>query len=226
MQTSLDSADVVSYDSSTMLQFDPVAAEEILPELGSGESFLWAAQPSLSVTFHREDIYLIPFGLLWGGFAIFWELGVAGYWDKSPKDSGAQWFMLLWGVPFILVGQYLIWGRFLFARWKKRRTFYAVTNRRVIVVQNGFTRRLASSYLDTLPTLMKEGGSKGIGTLRFSQLDSMWSGKRSYWGNMGAWDGMAVGDVPTFRDVEDVEAVYRLIQDQRERFRQGSLRVT
>jgi hypothetical protein len=51
----------------------------IQPELTSGESILWAGQPSTRVVFHKEDLFLIPFSFLWSGFAIFWEGAVAGY---------------------------------------------------------------------------------------------------------------------------------------------------
>jgi hypothetical protein len=65
------------------------------------------------------------------------------------------------------------------------------------------------------PALIKERNSSGIGTLRFAQQESMWSG-RSGW---GAWDGMAVGNVPTFWDIEDVDSIYRLVSDLREKTR-------
>jgi len=188
----------------------------IQPELTSGESILWAGQPSTRVIFHKEDLFLIPFSLLWGGFAIFWEGAVAGYWGSSGTRSGHPWaFGMIWGIPFVVIGQYVIWGRFLYAAWKKKRTHYAVTNRRVIVVQDGWKRQMASTYIDTLPTLIKEGGSIGIGTLRFAQPDSMWSGRRGW----GAWDGMAVGNVPTFWDIEDVDSIYRMVSDLREKTR-------
>ncbi len=199
-----------------MPQIDQASFEAVRPELTSGESILWAAQPSTSVIFHREDLTLVPFSLFWGGFAIFWEAGVAGLWGGPAKGAGPSLFMMLWGVPFVLIGQYLIWGRFLVAAWKKRRTFYALTNRRAIVVQNGWSRQTASAYVDTLPTLIKESSANGIGTLRFSPADSMWSGRR---GNWGVWDGMGVGSMPVFRDIEDMETAYRLVSEQRERLR-------
>jgi hypothetical protein len=145
-----------------MPPIDQASFEAIQPELTSGESILWAAQPNTSRIFHREDLYLIPFSLLWGGFAIFWEAGVTGFWSSS-RTHPAPTFFMLWGIPFVVIGQYMIWGRFIVAAWKKRRTFYALTNRRAVVVQDGWSRKTASAYLDTLPTLIKEGGSNGIG---------------------------------------------------------------
>jgi hypothetical protein len=50
----------------------------VQPELLSGESIVWAGQPNTRVIFHKQDLYMVPFSLLWGGFAIFWEAGVSG----------------------------------------------------------------------------------------------------------------------------------------------------
>jgi hypothetical protein len=144
-----------------MSQIKPDSARAIQPELTSGETVLWAGQPSTGVLFHKEDIFLVPFSLMWGGLAIFWELGVAGFWGSDPRPQGPWVFGLIWGIPFILIGQYLIWGRFVFAAWEKKRTHYAVTNERVIAVQNGWTRKMASNYIDALPALIKEDGPGG-----------------------------------------------------------------
>jgi hypothetical protein len=198
-----------------MQQINPDSMTAIQPELTIGESVVWAGQPNGTVFFHKEDAFLIPFSLLWGGFAIFWELGAAGFWGANSRSGNPWLFGILWGIPFVLIGQYIIWGRFFYTAWKKKRTHYAITNRRVIVVQNGWNRQMASAYLDSLPTLIKEGRSSGTGTLRFSQAESMWSGRRGW----GAWDGMTVGNVPTFVDIDDLDYVYRLISDLREKAR-------
>jgi hypothetical protein len=189
----------------------------IQSELTSGESVLWAAQPKAGVILHREDWYLIPFSLLWGGFAIFWEAGVSGFWG-STRGHTAPFFFMLWGVPFVLMGQYLIWGRFVYAAWLKKCTHYAVTNRRLIVLQNARQRKIASCYLDSLPALIKEGGSNG--TLRFMQTPTMWARSRGW----GAWNALNVEGMPTFVDTEEVEFVYRLISDLREKVRTAKLR--
>jgi hypothetical protein len=181
----------------------------VLPDLTSGESVLWAGQPSTSVIFHKEDAFQVPLSLLIGAFSIFWESGV---WGLGNPALPISYFMVLWGIPFVIMGQYLIWGRFLVAAWKKRRTHYAVTTRRVLAVQDGWRRRMSSAYLNTLPTLTKESAGNGRGTLRFTSSQFAWL-RGNRW---SAWDGMSVEDIPVFRDIDDVDSVYRLVSDQRE----------
>ena len=163
--------------------------------------------------FHAEDLYLVPFSLLWGGFAIFWEAGVAGLWGTGAKAGTSSTFGMIWGIPFVVMGQYIIWGRFVYAAWKKRRTYYGVTNRRVIVVQRCTGRKMVSAYIDTLPTVIKEDGGGTAGTLRFAPPAPYGSGRRGW----GAWDRMTLGDVPVLTDIEDVDGVYRMIAELRQR---------
>jgi hypothetical protein len=190
---------------------DQASMMAVQPELTSGETVVWAGQPNTRVIFHREDAGLIPFSLLWGGFSIFWEAGVSGLWGDHHGQGLS--FMVVWGIPFVLIGQYLIWGRFFFAAWLKRRTYYAVTNRRVITIQNAWSRQTASSYIESLPTLNKESGSKGTGTLRFAQPQSVRSNRQGF----GSWNSLSVG--PAFVDIDDVDGVYRLVDDLREKAR-------
>jgi hypothetical protein len=197
--------------TSAGISLNPESLSAIQPELGPGERILWANQPKTSTIFHKEDGFLIPFSFMWGGFAIFWEASVAGLWGTKHRPGPVSYFGLLWGVPFVLIGQYLIWGRFFYAAWKKKRTHYGVTDRRVIVVQNGRTRQVSSAFIDTLPVLVKEVGKDGSGTLRFTP--AMPSGRSGG----ASWDAMAVGAIPTFVDIDDLDTVYRLVSDLREK---------
>jgi hypothetical protein len=181
-------------------------------ELLPGETVAWAGQPDPGVIFHKQDALLIPFSLMWGGFAIFWEAGVAGLWGHTRAWS----FGMLWGIPFVLIGQYVIWGRFVYAAWLKRRTIYAVTNRRVLVVQNGWNRQVSSAYIDSLPTIIKEARSNGVGTLAFAEGQGTWSK-----GGWSSWNAVSVAGTPTFVDVSEVDSVYRLIFDLRDKARAG-----
>jgi hypothetical protein len=207
-----------------MSSMNPESVMAIQPELTSGESILWADQPNPHVIFHKEDVFLIPFSLLWGGFAIFWEAGVSGFWGGNQHDSRSWVFGMIWGIPFVLIGQYLIWGRFIYDAWLKKRTHYAVTSRRVIVVQTGWKRQMVSAFLDSLPALAKEGGGNGPGTLRFDQssnssLFSGWTNRSGGRNNWAAWNSMSIGNMPIFRDIDNLDYVYRLVSDHREKSR-------
>jgi hypothetical protein len=93
---------------------DPEAASKLQPELLSGESLLWAGRPNPSVLFHSDDWYLIPFSLFWVGFTAVWESLALGYWGKN--EGNPSLFLGLWGIPFILIGQYLTLGS-ICLRW-------------------------------------------------------------------------------------------------------------
>jgi hypothetical protein len=152
--------------------------------------------------FHREDWYLVPFSLMWGGFAIFGEAAACGI---LGNHKGIRCTPLLPAMG--------LWGRFLPAAWLKKRTHYIVTNRRAIVVQNAWQRKVASCYLDSLPALIKDGGPNGTGTLRFAQAPPRWSRSPG----RATWKARDLGEIPKFVDIEDVDLVYRLVSDLREK---------
>ena len=192
---------------------DPEASIKLQTELVSGENLVWAGRPNPSVIFHSDDWYMIPFSLLWGGFAIFWETGVMGWWGHNSKGSPPL-FMALWGIPFIVIGQYMIWGRFFHEGWLKRRTYYGVTNRRLIVLQEASKRKTCSMYLDAIPSVERDGSF--IGTLWFGSRYSVTTGGGQRSRNISRF---YVGNVPVFADIDDAESVYRLVLDLSEKAR-------
>lgn len=101
------------------------AWQRLEPFLQPGERLRWAGRPDPKVHFTKADIYLVPFSLLWGGFAMVWEtLAITG-------DSPAHF--ALWGIPFVLMGLYFIFGRFIYKRRRKLTTVYGLTDSRAIV---------------------------------------------------------------------------------------------
>lgn len=90
-----------------------------------GERLLWSGRPDPDVIFTPRDVFLIPFSIVWGGFALFWEGAVI--------VAGTNAFFIAWGVPFVLVGLYMIFGRFVMKKRWKRTAAYGVTDQRALV---------------------------------------------------------------------------------------------
>jgi hypothetical protein len=74
----------------------------VLPLLRQGEQLLWVGQPGPRVRFTGADAFPVPFGVLWGGFAVVWEV--------MAITSVRQPLFIIWGIPFVLVGLYFISG--------------------------------------------------------------------------------------------------------------------
>ncbi len=98
---------------------------QLTPYLLRDEQLLWAGRPDLGKHFTQADVFLVPFSLLWGGFAIFWMGGALA--------AGAPLPFALFGLPFVILGLYFIFGRFVVKARRKRHTAYGLTDRRALV---------------------------------------------------------------------------------------------
>jgi hypothetical protein len=164
----------------------------------SGERILWAGRPGQGIILSGQDIFLIPFGLLWCGFAIFWTV--------SANSMHAPGFFTLWGLMFVAVGLYLVAGRFFVDAWIRTGMGYAVTNRRILILRSGPFSRFTSLDLDGLPSLDLREDARGRGTIRFGQPSSLFSNR-----NMLAWTP-ALDLTPQFIAVDEARRVFDLVQ--------------
>ena len=192
-----------------------LSQQALQSELLPGETLLWTGQPSRRVIFHKEDAGLIPFSLLWGGFSIFWEFGVTTGLGTSRHAAGnsTDWFFMLWGIPFVLMGQYMIWGRFVFAAWKKGRIVYGITQKRVLIQTTTWSRALNATYIDQIPVIEKAVRADGTGTLRFGYPPSQ-TGRRN---SLASFDSLNTSGVASFVDIEDTELVYATVAELRDK---------
>ena len=139
--------------------------------------------------------------------------------------------MVCWGIPFIVIGQWMLWIRFLYNDYKKTTLIYAVTNRRVIVANNRTGTNTISAFLDQIPTIDKRIRPDGIGTLRFgpdvsrqkrSNWSFSWGSDNSNYGNQNTYNdpyAMEQGTTPVFVDIEDAASVYKMVMDLHEKRR-------
>jgi hypothetical protein len=101
------------------------AAARLQPYLRPGEDLLWCGRPDPAVFLSRADVVAIPFSLIWLGIAVAIEQGVSAV--------GAPHLFRLASIVFVVIGIYLVAGRFI-TRWiNKRRTVYGITNGRVLI---------------------------------------------------------------------------------------------
>jgi len=170
-------------------------------ELGSGEKLLWKGRPRGGVRLRASDLYLIPFSLLWGGFAIFWEYSVI---VKIPKDEAVGWFFPLFGVPFVLFGLYFIFGRFLLDAKIRASSEYAVTNRRAIIVSGVFGRKVRSINIKSTPEITLAENADRSGTITFGPPLSGRAAQRGL-----LFPGTSAQ--PAFEMIDDVRTVYEII---------------
>ena len=53
-----------------------MSTTDLTDRMLTGERILWSGRPAQGLLFTSRDVFLIPFSLLWGGFAVFWEITV------------------------------------------------------------------------------------------------------------------------------------------------------
>ena len=163
--------------------------------LQPGEYVLWEGSPRKGIRLQKSDAVLIPFSLFWCGFAGFWEYTVIA--------GGGPLIMALFGIPFILVGLYLLFGRFVSRARSLSSTHYVVTDQRLLFLYRKNTQFLLYQNIETLE---KEQTKDDRGTIYFFPRSFYDHRTASYRGSTNLLQGRA------FEDIEDVERVYRLIE--------------
>lgn len=187
------------------MNFD--AQQIIQRELDSGEKLIWAGAPKQGTVFRGSDVFMIPFSLFWGGFAIFWEVMAL----SIPKDdAGAVVYVFpLFGLPFVIVGLYMIFGRFIYDAKKRGKTFYGLTDQRAIIVSGLFSKSVKSLNLVTLTDVSLKEKSDLSGTITFGHENQT---ANFFGGN--SFLGMGVNNAPKFELIENAKDVYNKLRAQ------------
>lgn len=133
----------------------------------------------------RQKMMMIPFGIFFLGFAIFWTVSA----------SMAGGFFGLFGLPFIAVGAYLVFGRNIVGK----KTYYVVTNHKIYRSQAG---RVDMIDMSNLPPMRVAGYKNGAGSIYFGEHHYRSGGKNHY------------GVVFSIENVDDIASLQRIISEQ------------
>lgn len=173
-------------------------------ELQPGERLLWSGCGDPSVIFARSDVFLIPFSLLWGGFAIFWTAQAAA--------SGAPPFFLVFGGLFCLIGLFFIVGRFFVKAHRKRTTTYAITDRRALSSDGRSTRQTRLPGPDHTVTWSSDRAHVSV-VWNQPIAGGFFTGNRTPWPVNSGMDGLFGTPSPLgFYDVPDGAALVSALQ--------------
>jgi len=170
-------------------------------ELLPNEIILWKGKPDLKKILTKSDAFLLPFSILWGGFAITWCTLAAIYTD----------YFGLFGLPFAVIGMYLIFGRFIVKQSNKKKTYFAITDSRILVIKTnskGVRKNIGSAQMKSIPNESVSFDKNGFGTITFGQTPYGYMINKNT--GLDFFDGLYQNGVLCFYDIENCENVFQI----------------
>ncbi len=133
----------------------------------------------------HQKLMMIPFGLFFLIFSLFWTI--------TASSAGGAFG--LFGLPFIAVGVYLVFGRGIVGK----KTYYVITNHKIYRSQAG---RIDMVEFANLPPMRVEVHQNGAGSVYFGEHHYRSNGRNNY------------EVVFTIENVDDIAIVQRIISEQ------------
>ena len=174
-------------------------------DLAPGEQIVWKGQPTQGFRLAPQDAFAVPFAAFW--LLIVTVIFVLTF-TSETKDINPLAYVIM--PVFLMVGLYMLFGRFFVDRAARRRIHYYLTNQRAVIEGGLFRSNRRSVSLAAAPEIRFRGRRDGRGTVQF--------GSASMFGMMPpSWPGASQYLPPAFNDIEDAERIYNLaLKTQRE----------
>lgn len=182
-----------------------IAAEDervLSPELTPGETLLWTGHPGRRLRFGGFDVIAVPFVLFWLGAVMF------GVRALIKQDAPAFAFVFL--SCFVLVGLYMVVGRFWIDSARRRKTTYGLTATRLILVSRFLVRDVRSVDVASLDTILLNERRDRSGTITLGAVTDPRTRTAILLGT--AWPGARACLPPMLEDVEGARVVYEQIR--------------
>jgi hypothetical protein len=135
-------------------------------ELESGEKLVWSGKPD-PVREMSAGFALWLFAIPWTAFALFWMWGASGI-SRPSSQSTENFIFSLFGLPFVLIG-FAMLSAPIWIYSKSKRTVYAITDKRVLIIEKGKSRTVYSYGSQNLGSIKRTERADGSGNLTFAQ---------------------------------------------------------
>jgi hypothetical protein len=202
--------------------------EKFQGDLQKNERILWTGRPQLRFSLNAEIFnYWIVAGVLIAIMALeeAYSPTATPFWREPIREwSGVD----LRSVLYLVVGVWLMFAPPIIEILRKPWVYYAVTNKRILLLFEYGGRTIRSLIIESTPKLEMEAGKDGRGTLRFAAPGKSLFMERPF--GWITWDAIISGGrlliqmryslfdkrgIPGFADIPDVKHVYELISSLR-----------
>lgn len=146
----------------------------------SDEKVLWSGKPSISKMFNIIDWILIPVGIIWISIGIYGLTFIIASMNQTSTFADHEMFMqfmrimaLIISAIFSALGMYLLVCRFIVKVFIKSKTKYAITNRRILIIQKGIFNRIKSVETNTINHIEISKLKHGKGKIFFFRANSI-----------------------------------------------------
>src|SRR5215216_6392607 len=158
-----------------MMTIDYESQQMAQAELESGEQLLWHGRPG-GRRFILGSIPIVLFGIPWTAFSLFWMAAASGF-LFTKSGNGIFSLFALFGVPFVLVGFGML-GSPYWAYRKMKRTVYALTNRRALIITGGRSKTIRSYSSKDIGVIERTERANGKGDIYFATVEGNKSTQR------------------------------------------------
>ncbi len=181
------------------------AEATISSQLQDGEQLLWSGRPRQGLLLQNTDIIVIPTTLLFSGFIFYWEYEVV--------TTHQFWVLQLWGIPFVLLALFLVIGRFFIDAAVRGKTYYGLTDRRIVSVVGDKTTSYA---LGDISGMGASAARNGVGNIVFGVPGT------TVPNDMSAILGSSRSGWPQWSLIDDARGVRAQIETARQALQTGS----
>lgn len=183
-------------------------SDEIGSYLRGDEKVLWKGRPQQGIRFVGSDVFAVPFSLLWGGVVAT----IFGFGGAEIMSAGFPF--VLFPLIFGLAAFYVTIGRLIHDAWIRSNIWYALTDRRVVILKTGIGSDLTTLDIGRLEQInFKPRGDRG--DIVFGPMPSFFGfGARSFRNSFAIWTP-SLSDTPQFIGVENARRLFDQIEGLR-----------